>query len=375
VIGQGVRIGSIDGIPVKADWSLLVILWLLTWSLATGGLPALASGYSSGAYWLAAVLTSIAFFGSLLAHELSHSLVARRHGIQVRDITLWLLGGVSQLSKEPDNPADDFRVAFAGPLASLVFAAVSFVIGAVLDVAGASSLVVACFMWLATVNLILGLFNLIPAAPLDGGRVLRAILWRRTGDRTRASLSATKSGRVFGYILVALGFVELLSSTWSGLWLVLLGWFLLGSAHAEENQIKLGRDLGGLRVRDVMTSHPITVPADTDVDTVLHDYVLRCHCSSFPVVDSGGQVVGLVTLSRLRSLAAHHRATSRVGDIAIPRKDVLQAGPDEMLLDVLRRGDGSDSRILVFDDGALVGIVSAGDVMRAYNYEQRRTKV
>jgi Zn-dependent protease/predicted transcriptional regulator len=367
MIGQGVRIGTVRGIPVKADWSLLVILWLLTWSLATGGLPALASGYSSGAYWFAAVLTSIAFFVSLLAHELSHSLVARRHGIQVRDITLWLLGGVSQLSKEPDNPSDDFRVAFAGPLASLVFGAGSFVVGAILDVAGASRLVVACFMWLATVNVILGVFNLIPAAPLDGGRVLRAILWRRTGDRTRASLDATKSGRVFGYVLVALGFVELLSSTWSGLWLVLLGWFLLGSARAEENQIKMGRDLGDVRVRDVMTAHPITVPADIDVETVLHEYVLRCHCSSFPVVDRAGRVVGLVTLNRLRSLAAHHRATSRVGDIAIPLAEVVQAAPDDMLLDVLRRGNGQETRILVFQSGALVGIVSASDVTRAFN--------
>jgi CBS domain-containing protein len=278
-----------------------------------------------------------------------------------------LLGGVSQLSKEPENPRDDFRVAFAGPLASLVFGAGSFIVGAILDVAGASSLVVACFMWLATVNVILGVFNLIPAAPLDGGRVLRAILWRRTGDRTRASLDATKSGRVFGYILVALGFVELLSSTWSGLWFVLLGWFLLGSARAEENQIKMGRDLGDVRVRDVMTPHPITVPADIDVDTVLHDYVLRCHCSSFPVVDAAGNVVGLVTLSHLRTLAAHHRAMSRVGDIATPIKDVQQAGPDEMLLDVLRRGNSRETRILVFDAGALVGIVSASDVTRAFN--------
>src|SRR5579871_1433219 len=181
MIGDGLRLGSVRGIPLRADWTLLAILWLLTWSLADGGLPALASGYSSGAYWFAAALTSVAFFGSLLVHELSHSLVARRDGIEVRGITLWLLGGVSELSREPANPRDDFRVAVAGPLASLVFGAVAFVVAAVLDVLGASALLVACCAWLGSVNVILAVFNLIPAAPLDGGRVLRAILWRRHG--------------------------------------------------------------------------------------------------------------------------------------------------------------------------------------------------
>ncbi len=375
MIGKGVRLGSVDGIPVTADWSLLVIIWLLTWSLATGGLPALASGYSSGAYWLAAVLTSVAFFASLLAHEFAHSFVARRDGIEVRGITLWLLGGQSELTEEPKDPSDDLRVAVVGPLASLAVAVLAFFVAGILDIVNASSLVVACFSWLGSVNVILGVFNLIPAAPLDGGRVLRAILWRRTGDRTRASLSATKAGRVFGYVLVAIGFVEFAYATWSGLWFVLLGWFLLSAAHAEENQIKLGGELSGVRVRDVMTSHPITVPADADVDTVLHEYVLRCHCSSFPVVDAAGGVVGLVTLGKLRTLAAHHRETTPVREIAIPLADVPQAAPDEMLLDVLRRSYGGEGRVLVFDKGALAGIVSPTDIVNATRYAQSRTKV
>ena len=256
VIGNGVRLGSVNGIPVKADWSLLVIIWLLTWSLATGGLPALAGGYSTGAYWVAAALTSVAFFASLLAHEFAHSFVARRDGIEVRGITLWLLGGVSELTEEATNPSDDLRIAFVGPLASLAVAVLAFIVAGILDIANVSLLVVACFSWLGSVNVILGVFNLIPAAPLDGGRVLRAILWRRTGDRTRASLSATKAGRAFGYVLVAVGFVEFVYATWSGLWFVLLGWFLLSAAHAEENQIKLGGALSGVRVRDTMALTP-----------------------------------------------------------------------------------------------------------------------
>jgi len=372
MIGDGVRIGSVRGIPLKADWSLVVILWLLTWSLASEGLPAIADGYSGLAYWFAAALTSVAFFGALLAHELSHSLVARRHGIDVRDITLWLLGGVSQLTREPENPRDDLRVAIAGPLASLALAVGAFVVGAVLTVVGVSGLVVACLMWLASVNVVLELFNLVPAAPLDGGRVLRAILWRRHGDRTQAALSATKAGQNFAYILVAAGLVELFFVTWSGLWFVLLGWFVLAAARAEEMQIKLGRDLGGLRVRDVMTAHPITVPADCDVDTVLHEFVLRYHCSSFPVVDAAGTVVGLVTMARLRSVASHDRAASHVGHIAIPLTDLTRAAPDEMLLDVLRRAPAGDGRILVFEHDALVGIVSPSDVTRVFQAAELR---
>jgi Zn-dependent protease len=375
VIGNGVRLGSVNGIPVKADWSLLVIIWLLTWSLATGGLPALAGGYSTGAYWVAAALTSVAFFASLLAHEFAHSFVARRDGIEVRGITLWLLGGVSELTEEATNPSDDLRIAFVGPLASLAVAVLAFIVAGILDIVNVSLLVVACFSWLGSVNVILGVFNLIPAAPLDGGRVLRAILWRRTGDRTRASLSATKAGRAFGYVLVAVGFVEFVYATWSGLWFVLLGWFLLSAAHAEENQIKLGGALSGVRVRDVMTPHPITVPADADVDTVLHEFVLRCHCSSFPVVDAAGRVVGLVTLGKLRTLAAHHRETTPVGQIAVPLADVPQGAPGDMLLDVLRRSPGGEGRILVFDNGALAGIVSPTDIANAMRYAQSRTKV
>jgi Zn-dependent protease/CBS domain-containing protein len=364
---RALRIGTIHGIPIKVDWSFLVVFALLTWSLAAGGLPELASGYRTGEYWVAAVVTTGAFFLSLLAHEMSHSLVALRTGTGVRDITLWLLGGVSRIEDEPDNASDDLRIALVGPGASILVAIAAFATAIVTDLLGAPSLVVACIVWLGSINVLLALFNLVPAAPLDGGRVLRAILWRRRRDRTSAAISATRAGRVFAYLLVALGAAELLFGAGaSGLWLVLLGWFLLNASRAEEMQIRVTRDLAGVRVRDVMTHDPVTVPAELSIDEVLHDYVLAHHCSSFPVVDRGGEVVGLVTMRQLRALPAPRRALTTAADVAMPRAEVPAASPGEPLLEVLRRTTGSEEvRILVFDAGRLAGIVSPTDVTRA----------
>ncbi len=361
------RLGSIRGIPIKAEWSLLVIFGLLTWSLATVGPPDLARGYTGPEYLVAAGLTTAAFLGSLLTHELSHSVVARRRGIPVRDITLWLLGGVSRIEQEPATPSDDLRIALAGPGTSIGIAILGFVTAFVFAAAGAPGLLVACLVWLASINILLAVFNLVPAAPLDGGRVLRAILWRRSGDRVHAAISATRAGRAFAYVLVVAGFAEFVFiASVSGLWLVLLGWFLLAASRAEETQIRMNRDLAGVRVRDVMTADPFTVPDDLSADQVLHDYMLRRHCSSFPVVDRAGGVVGLVTLRQLRELPPGRRATTRAVELATPLSDVPQAAPQELLLDVLRRMSAArgNGRILVLLDGHLVGIMSPTNVAR-----------
>jgi Zn-dependent protease/CBS domain-containing protein len=364
---KSVRVGSIDGIEIKLDWSVLIIGWLLIWSLAAAGLPTLTSGYPTATYWVAAGATTVAFFASLLAHELSHCVVARRQGLTVRDVTLWLLGGVSTIEQEPKTPGGDLSIAIAGPATSLAIGILSLAVGALLAMASVPGLLVACAVWLGSVNLILAVFNIVPAAPLDGGRVLRAIRWRQTGDRARAALDAAHAGRVFAFVLMGLGFLEFLfGADVSGLWFVLLGWFLLSASRAEEMQVLITRDLATTRVRDLMSADPITVRDDLTVHDVLHDYVLARHCSSFPVLDRDGQLAGLVTLGRLRSVASTHRATTRVVEIAFPVGELTIAAPDEPILDVLRRsGAGGDGRILVCDAGAVVGIVSPTDITRA----------
>jgi Zn-dependent protease/CBS domain-containing protein len=371
---KSMRVGSIDGIVIRIDWSILVIFWLLMWSLAVSGLPELASGYSAAEYWFAAVVTTMAFFASLLAHELSHCVVARRQGLQVRDVTLWLLGGVSTIEQESQTPAGDLRIAIAGPVMSLAIGVIALVVAATFLATDLPALLVAGVAWLGSVNLLLALFNLVPAAPLDGGRVLRAVRWRQTGDRMRGALDAVRAGRIFAVVLMTLGFTELLfGADISGIWFLLLGWFLLGASRAEEMQIQLTRSLASTRVGDLMTPNPITVRGDMMADDALDRYMLTHHCSTFPVVDVAGRMTGLLTLGRLRSIPSARRSTTPVSAIAWPAEDLTIAAPDDLVLDVLRRAAvGGGGRILVCDEGALVGIVSPSDITRALELADSR---
>jgi Zn-dependent protease/CBS domain-containing protein len=364
---KSVRIGAIDGIVIRLDWSVLLISALFVWSLAASGLPEMASGYSAAAYWIAAAVTTFAFFTSLLAHELSHCFVARHQGLPVRDVTLWLLGGVSTIEREPQTPTGDLRIAVAGPAMSFGIGVVVLGIAGISAATGMSELLTACALWLGSVNLVLAVFNLVPAAPLDGGRVLRAIRWRQTHDRSRAAIDAARAGRVFAFALIGLGLVEFLFGiTVSGLWFLLLGWFVLNAAQAEETQVHLTQDLASTRVHDVMTADPITVRDNLSVDEVLHDYVLARHCSTFPVVDDAGRLAGLATLGRLRAVPAGRRADTRIADIAWPVDDLTISSPDELILDVLRRETpGGDGRILVCSGTTVAGIVSPSDIARA----------
>jgi Zn-dependent protease len=365
MVSWALRIGRIYGVEVRVDASALAIVALLAWGLSDGVLPELASGYTTREYWFAGVLVAVAFFASLLAHELSHAAVARSRGIEVRDITLWLFGGVATIEGEPKTPNDELAVAVAGPATSIAVGVVALVGSALLAVLEASALVVAALGWLGFINLILAVFNLVPAAPLDGGRILRAVMWRRYGDRSRGVRSAAAAGEVFGRVLIALGILELwLGAGLSGIWSALIGWFVLMAARSEREAVDLEEALTGRRVRDVMTSNPITAPSTITVADLLDGYVLRHHCSAFPLVDAGGAVVGLATLARMRTVPESARASTAAADIAWPVAEVTTAAPDEPLPALLRRIAGGDGRVLVFDAGHLVGILSPSDISR-----------
>jgi Zn-dependent protease/CBS domain-containing protein len=364
---EGIRVGRLLGIEIRIDWSVLVIFALVSWSLADSAYPDVASGYSTPEYWLAAVATSLLFFASLLAHEMSHSVMAQRLGIGVRDITLWLFGGVSRIEGDAHTPRDELRIALAGPAVSFAIAAGAIAVAIVLAAVDAPALLVAAAAWLGSINALLGVFNLAPAAPLDGGRVLRAWLWHRRGDRMSAAVSAARAGRRFGALLAGLGLLELfVGDSVGGLWFVLLGWFLITAARNEETQAIVIHELGAVRVRDIMTAQPITAPDDASVEDVLHKFMLR-HCSAFPLVADDGAVVGLVTLARVRTVASGTRAATSARDIAWRLADVPTASPDDLLLDALRgAGPTGDGRLLVLGTtGELVGIVSPTDISRA----------
>lgn len=362
-MSEQVRIGRIFGIEVGFNWSLLVIFWLVAWTLAAGYLPQAAPGYATAEYWVAGAVGAFLFFASLLAHEMAHSLVARRHGVEVESITLWLFGGVSRLAGEPPAPSDELRISAVGPATSLVlglgFGALSFALSPWPAVAAAS-------WWLGFVNVILAVFNLLPAAPLDGGRVLHSILWHRHGDRLRATVSVCRAGRVAGWILVGLGLVEFAAGVFvTGIWFVFLGWFLHQAAGAEEASSRLRASLGGHTVADIMTPHPDTGPGWVSVASFVDDTVLPRRHSTYPLRDRTGAIVGFVTLARLEAVPASARHDTAVRDVGVPLEEAVVVAPSEPAVEAITRlSDHGDGRVLVMDGDDLVGIVTPSDIAR-----------
>lgn len=360
-----VRLGRILGIPVGMHWSVLAIVALMIWALATGWLPQRLPDSSQAARYAAATVAAVALFGSLLAHELAHALLARHHGVQVEGITLWLLGGMARLHPTHDDPQVELRVAVVGPMTSLALAAVAGGLWLVLQGA-ALALAAEVMLWLALVNAILGVFNLVPAFPLDGGRAYRAWVWRRTGDRAAATRRAATVGRRFGTGLVALGILELLLlGAVGGLWLALVGWFISQAARAEGSQVAVQCALDGLCVADVMTPDPVTAPDWLTVDHFIDEIVTHARVSTYPLIDIDGTVTGLVTLRRLASVPLAARASTRVRDVAQQLDVVTISRPDEPAIELLQRLPTAPGvRALVLDHGHLVGIVSPSDVAR-----------
>jgi Zn-dependent protease/CBS domain-containing protein len=374
-VNETLRLGTLAGVRVGVNWSVFVIFGLLLVGLSTGRFPTLYPGHTDTAYAIAGGIAAVAFLLSLLAHELAHAVVARRNGIAVEGITLWMLGGVARLEGEARDPAADLRIAGVGPLVSLLLGAGFGLLALLVRGAGVTGLALGVLTWLSLINVVLGVFNLVPAAPLDGGRILRAVLWRRHGDRVEAAVTAARAGRRFGSVLLAVGLLSfLLVPASGGLWLALVGWFITAAAGAEEQQTRLRGALADVRVGDVMTPDPLTVPTGLDVAHLLDDHVLQHRFSAFPVVDAVGRPTGLVTLSRIRGVAPERRSRVRVEQIAWPLAEVPQAAVTDRIVDVLPRlAQGGDGRILVLDAGRLVGIVSSSDVTRALELAEFRS--
>jgi Zn-dependent protease len=358
-------LGRISGVRIGVHWSVLLIFGIIAFGLAQGRLPQVYPGHSPVEYWVAGLGAAVVFFASLLAHELAHAVVARRNGVVVDDIVLWLLGGVARLKSEASSPAAELRTAGVGPLVSLVLGGL-FVLGAwLLAMVSAPELLVEVVAWLGGINLLLAVFNSLPAAPLDGGRLLRAFLWWRTGDRLRATAGATTAGRVLGWLLIGLGLVAFMrGGGLGGLWLALIGWFLIAAATAEGRQAQLRGVLAGVPVRDAMTRDPLTVPAALTVADLLADPLYRYRHSAFPVTGADGAPVGLVTLDGARQVPPENS-----GAVTVPLSRTTVAGTDDSLADLLPRMEpGAEHRVLVMDKGRLVGILSLSDISRTVTW-------
>lgn len=352
--------------PVAVNWSVLVIFGLIAWGLSANQLPRQYPGRPVWEYVLVGVAAAVVFFLGLLAHEVSHAVVARRNGLPVKGITLWLFGGVAELGGEAGTPGAELRIAGIGPLVSLLIGLLFGGVAAVLALAGNDGLLRGAFSWLAGINLILAVFNVLPAAPLDGGRLLRAALWKWRGDRTRAAVGAARAGRVLGLVLITLGLWQFLTgAAVGGLWLALIGWFLVGAAAAEERQARTGDALAGVRVADVMTAQPQSVAPTVTVADFVDHYLFAYRHSTLPLTD-GDRPVGLVTLDRVRRVPPERRASTSLREVSCGPDELVLADPGEQLLDLLPRlSDCADGRALVVVEGRLVGIVSPSDISRA----------
>jgi Zn-dependent protease/CBS domain-containing protein len=363
-----ISLGRIAGIKVGINASVFLIIAILVGGLATGQLPSAFPGHSVVAYVIAAIVAALLFLASLLAHELAHSVIARRNGIEVDSIVLWLLGGVAQLRGEPKTPGADFRIAVVGPLTSLALAVVFGLGAAGVAQLGTAGLIFGVLMYLAATNAMLAIFNLIPAAPLDGGRVLRAALWRWRGNRQMAAVSAARAGRFVGFAMIALGVLQVVTgSGLSGIWLALIGWFVVSAATAEEQQAKLGARLAGLTVGQVMTARPTVLDGNLTVADFVAQLALTHPFSTYPIVDPEGRLTGLVTLNRVRAVPPELHATTRLREIACTPTEVPIARLEDHLGELLERMQGcADGRAVVVDDaGRVVGVVSPSDVARA----------
>jgi Zn-dependent protease/CBS domain-containing protein len=373
-VNESVRLGRVAGIPIGANWSLFAIAALLTWALADATLPAAAPGYGWAAYTVTALVVVAFFFVGLLAHELAHSVVAVGRGVPVERITLWLFGGVSQLRGDAPSPGAEFRITIVGPLTSLAVAAVFGGVATVFVLLQGPALAVAGAAWLAGINALLAFFNLLPGAPLDGGRVLHAAVWARTGSHERATEVATRSGQWVGYGLIALGILAVLGGDLFAVWFLLIGWFLVAAARAEATHELLRDALEPLRVRDVMTPDPVVAPDDVALQDLIDGWFLQRGCSAFPLRGRDGHVDALVTLSGLRRHRGNGALTAR--DVADDVATVARVSPDDSvatLLEQIQAAHGGDGRALVFEGERLVGIVSPTDLRRALDLAALRT--
>jgi len=366
-MNENVSLGRIAGIHVGFNWSLLVIAALIAWSLATSFLPAASPNQTSGAYWTAGIVSAFVYLAALLAHELAHSIVAMRRGVRVEGITLWLFGGVSRFSSESSSPGAQAWITFVGPLTSLVLGAVFFLASVAIGGGAHPSLLAATLAWLGYINFLLGVFNLLPAFPLDGGRILQSLIWLRTKDRLRATSIAARIGRAFAFLFIAYGLITFFvaGSPIGGIWTIFLGWFLLSAARAEEAGGMIRQALSGIRVAEVMTPNPVEAPDDVTVEDALHGYILASRHSTFPTHDAGGRLSGLLTLAALKNVAPNARPTTLIRDIICPLDRVSTARPADPATNLLNDADGcSEGRTLVVENGRLVGIVSPSDINR-----------
>jgi Zn-dependent protease/CBS domain-containing protein len=366
----GIPIGKAFGITLRLHYSWFFIFALVTWALAASYFPSAYPAWGLATRIAAGLITSVLFFGSVLVHELMHSIVSQRQGIPVQSITLFIFGGVSQITSEPKQPADEFRMAIAGPLSSLVIGGILFGIyfGWRQADTFAAQFITAIAYWLGYINLMLGIFNLIPGFPLDGGRVFRSLLWWRSGNLKRATRTASNIGRAVGFLFILAGIWLIFTGNWiNGIWLALIGWFLESAAVGSYRQLLLQDMLKGHTASEVMSRDCVAIPPETTIGSLVHENILTSGRRCFPVV-TDSRIMGMMTLHNIKAVPKEQWSTETVKEAMTPFDKLRWVRPDEELSSVLRILTEDDiNQVPVVQDNQVVGMVSRENLLNFVN--------
>jgi Zn-dependent protease/CBS domain-containing protein len=371
----GIPIGKAFGIQLRLHYSWFFVFVLVTWLLAASYFnPTDYPTWSLAARIGAGLITSVLFFASVLVHELMHSIVAQRQGIPVQSITLFIFGGVSQITSEPNQPGDEFRMAIVGPLASLVIGGIG--LGVYFQLRGsdafAAQFVTGIAFWLGYINLLLGAFNLIPGFPLDGGRVLRSLIWWRSGNLRNATRIASNVGMVVGFLFIAGGIYLIFTGNWfNGIWLALIGWFLESTAVGSYQQLLMQEMLKGHTASEIMSGDCAVVPPDMTIDHLVNGSILTSGRRCFPV-GSGSEIMGLMTLHNIKEVPREQWTTETVQQAMTPFDKLKWVRPDEELSSVMRiLAEDNINQVPVVQDNKIIGMVTRENLLNFVHVRSR----
>jgi len=353
------KIGSIMGIPIKVHFTWFIIFGLITWSLSAYYFPKIAPDLPLLSYWMKGAIAALLLFVSVAFHELAHSVVARRYRLTIDSITLFIFGGVAQMRGEPPSPAAEWRIAIAGPLSSLFLAGIFFIFSVFTD--GTSK---ALFSYLSQINLILAIFNLIPGFPMDGGRVLRSIIWKKRKNFFYATQRAATIGQRIALFFIFFGLFSLFTGMAGGLWLMLIGWFLYTAAQASYQQSTLEEALRGVKVGDIMVKELVTVSPSMSIDDVVNNFFLKYGFGGFPVVDND-RYLGLITLKEIKEVSKNNFSTTTVEDIYARHRKEWEISPEDEVLRALEKMIRDDSgRLVIIEGDRLKGMITRNGIAR-----------
>jgi len=362
-----INMGKLFGISIRVDYSWFFIFLLVTWSLAGSYFPSVFPQWSVAQSIIAGLITSLLFFASVLAHELGHSVTAQRHGIPVNSITLFIFGGLARITREPDRPGAEFKIAIAGPLTSIVLGIIFWALYMLLPSPRFDGAAEIAF-WLGWMNLTLAVFNLLPGFPLDGGRVLKAVIWKVTGNPGRATRWVSNIGKGIAYLMIAAGILLMFTGNWlNGLWLAFIGWFLSNSASGNSRQIAVRQELQKHTVSELMNTDYVKIPPYISIEDMYNDYI-KPNKKSYLVVTSGRETLGLVNMHLLRSIPRQHWSTRTVNDVVTPLSSLRTISPEDGIIAAL--GIFQEEKIdqlPVVKDNEIIGIVSYHDLVDFLN--------